>query len=86
MFPKEFLVEATVKKLPPLNAMKAFEVAARNGSFTHAADELGVSSAAVSQQVRNLEAYFGKQLFIRNGNRITMTDAAMRFIRRPLAH
>ena len=64
-----------MKKLPPLNAMKAFEVAARNGSFTHAADELGVSSAAVSQQVRNLEAWFGKQLFIRNGNRITMTDA-----------
>ena len=56
MFPKGFLAEAAVKKLPPLNAMKAFEVAARNGSFTHAADELGVSSAAVSQQVRNLEA------------------------------
>ncbi|MBB2200375.1 LysR family transcriptional regulator [Gluconacetobacter tumulisoli] len=64
-----------MKKLPPLNAMKAFEVAARSGSFTLAAGELGVSSAAVSQHVRNLEAYFGKQLFLRNGNRITMTDA-----------
>lgn len=64
-----------MKNLPPLNAMKAFEVAARNGSFTSAADELGVSSAAVSQHVRNLETYFGKQLFVRNGNRITMTDA-----------
>ena len=64
-----------MKKLPPLNAMKAFEAAARSGNFTLAADELGVSSAAVSQQVRNLEAYFGKQLFVRNGNRITMTDA-----------
>jgi LysR family transcriptional regulator, glycine cleavage system transcriptional activator len=64
-----------MKKLPPLNAIKAFEAAARSGSFTQAADELGVSSAAVSQQVRNLETWFGKPLFIRNGNRITMTDA-----------
>ncbi|MQT15312.1 LysR substrate-binding domain-containing protein [Segnochrobactrum spirostomi] len=61
--------------LPPLNAVKAFEVAARTGQFTLAAAELGVSSAAVSQQIRNLEAHFGKQLFVRNGNRITLTDA-----------
>lgn len=61
--------------LPPLNAVKAFEVAARTGSFVLAAAELCVSSAAVSQQVRNLEAYLGKQLFVRNGNRITLTDA-----------
>jgi LysR family glycine cleavage system transcriptional activator len=62
-------------RLPPLNALKAFEVAARTGNFTLAARELGVSSAAVSQQVRNLEAYFGKQLFMRTGNRIALTDA-----------
>lgn len=55
--------------------MRAFEVAARAGSFTLAATELGVSSAAVSQQIRNLEDWFGKQLFIRNGNRIALTDA-----------
>ncbi|MDX8516801.1 LysR substrate-binding domain-containing protein [Mesorhizobium sp. VK23D] len=55
--------------------MRAFEVAARAGSFTLAATELGVSSAAVSQQIRNLEDWFGKQLFLRNGNRITLTDA-----------
>lgn len=61
--------------LPPLNAMKAFEVAARTGSFTRAARELGTSSAAVSQHVRNLEGFFGKELFSRNGNRLTMTDA-----------
>ena len=64
-----------MERLPPLNALKAFEVAARTGNFTLAARELGVSSAAVSQQVRNLEAYFGKQLFLRMGNRITLTDA-----------
>ncbi|MBN9551932.1 MAG: LysR family transcriptional regulator, partial [Alphaproteobacteria bacterium] len=64
-----------MEKLPPLNAMRAFEVAARAGSFTLAATELGVSSAAVSQQIRNLEDWFGKQLFMRNGNRIALTDA-----------
>jgi LysR family glycine cleavage system transcriptional activator len=64
-----------MERLPPLNAIKAFEVAARAGSFTLAATELGVSSAAVSQQIRNLETWFDKQLFVRNGNRITLTDA-----------
>ena len=62
-------------RLPPLNAIRAFEVAARAGSFTLAASELGVSSAAVSQQIRNLEGWFGKQLFVRSGNRIALTDA-----------
>ncbi|MBX3568400.1 MAG: LysR family transcriptional regulator [Rhizobiaceae bacterium] len=61
--------------LPPLNAIRAFEAAARTGSFTLAAAELGVSSAAVSQQIRNLEAYFAKKLFSRRGNRLTLTDA-----------
>ncbi|WP_352580759.1 LysR family transcriptional regulator [Mesorhizobium sp. M0088] len=64
-----------MERLPPLNAIKAFEVAARAGSFTLAASELGVSSAAVSQQIRNLENWFGKQLFVRTGNRIALTDA-----------
>lgn len=64
-----------MERLPPLNALKAFEVAARTGNFTLAAQELGVSSAAVSQQVRNLEDYFGKKLFLRTGNRIALTDA-----------
>lgn len=72
---KEKLLERAIERLPPLNALKAFEVAARTGNFTLAARELGVSSAAVSQQVRNLEAYFGKHLFLRIGNRITLTDA-----------
>ncbi len=62
-------------KLPPLNALRAFEVAARAGSFVAASDELGVSSAAVSMQVRNLENYLNKKLFIRSNNRITLTDA-----------
>ena len=61
--------------LPPLNAIRAFEVAARAGSFVVAGAELGVTSAAVSQQVRALESHLGKRLFERQGNRITLTDA-----------
>ncbi len=61
--------------LPPLNAIRAFEVAARAGSFVAAGAELGVTSAAVSQQVRTLEDHLGKRLFERQGNRITLTDA-----------
>ena len=61
--------------LPPLNALKSFEAAARTGSYVAAADELGVSPAAVSQQVRHLESYLGKTLFMRFNNRIALTDA-----------
>ena len=64
-------------KFPPLNALKSFEVAARKGSFKLAAEELGVTAAAVSQQVRNLESYLSKTLFIRSNNRITLTDAGI---------
>lgn len=59
----------------PLNALKAFEVAARTGSFTAAAAELGVSSPAVSQQVKLLEDHWQQALFIRQGNRLSLTDA-----------
>jgi len=64
-------------KLPPLNSIRAYEAAARTGSFTAAARELGVTSAAVSMQVRNLENFLGKKLFVRSNNRITITDAGM---------
>ena len=61
--------------LPPLNALRAFEVAARTGSFVLAGAEMGVTSAAISQQVRVLEEHLGKKLFLRQGNRILLTDA-----------
>jgi LysR family transcriptional regulator, glycine cleavage system transcriptional activator len=61
--------------LPPLNALRAFESAARNGGYMAAASELGVSAAAISQQVRKLEQYLGKQLFQRLNNRVVLTDA-----------
>jgi LysR family glycine cleavage system transcriptional activator len=59
----------------PLNALRAFEAAARTGSFANAAREMGVSSAAISQQVKLLEEFWETTLFIRQGNRIALTDA-----------
>ena len=61
--------------LPPLNALKSFEAAARTGSYVAAAAELNVSPAAVSQQVRNLELFFRRKLFTRLNNRVELTDA-----------
>ena len=63
--------------LPPLNALKAFEAAARTGGYVTAARELGVSPAAVSQQVKNLEQFFAKQLFVRYNNRLALSDAGL---------
>jgi len=67
--------------LPPLNAVRAFEAAARSGSYVAAASELGVSPAAVSQQVRHLEDFLGKQLFQRFNNRVVLTDAGQAVFR-----
>jgi LysR family transcriptional regulator, glycine cleavage system transcriptional activator len=61
--------------LPPLNALRAFEAAARAGGYVAAAEELDVSPAAVSLQVRKLEEFLGKQLFMRFNNRVVLTDA-----------
>ncbi len=65
------------RKLPPLNALKAFEAAARAGGYVPAARELSVSPAAVSQQVKNLERFFDKRLFVRHHNRLSLTDAGL---------
>ena len=68
-------------RLPPLNALKSFEASARCGSFVLAAEELGVTAAAVSMQVRKLEQFFGKTLFTRGHNHIVLTDAGMAIYR-----
>ncbi|MGB0866805.1 MAG: LysR substrate-binding domain-containing protein [Granulosicoccaceae bacterium] len=68
-------------RLPPLNALKSFEASARCGSFVLAAEELGVTAAAVSMQVRKLEQFFGKTLFTRGHNHIALTDAGMAIYR-----
>ena len=64
------------RKLPPLNAIRAFESTARHLSFTAAASELHVTPAAVGHQVRALEDYFGQKLLIRNTRRVELTDVA----------
>ncbi len=63
-----------VRRLPPLNALKAFEAAARHLNFTEAADELSVTQAAISHQVRALEERLGVQLFRRLPRGLLLTD------------
>ncbi len=61
-------------RLPPLNALRAFEAAGRRASMSAAADELSVTPAAVSHQIKALEDYFGVQLFHRSVRSIRLTD------------
>jgi len=63
-----------VRRLPPLNALRAFEASARLGSFVGAAAELRVSAAAVSQQVRRLERYLDTPLFQRLARGLVLTE------------
>jgi LysR family glycine cleavage system transcriptional activator len=60
-------------RLPPLNAIRAFEAAARHMSITLAADELHVTAGAVSRQIKSLEDVLGLQLFKRGHREITLT-------------
>ncbi|VIO71571.1 Glycine cleavage system transcriptional activator [Bradyrhizobium ivorense] len=62
-----------MRKLPPLNAIRAFEAAARHESFTAAASELCVTVTAISHQVRQLEAILGRKLFERSGRAVVLT-------------
>jgi LysR family glycine cleavage system transcriptional activator len=64
------------RRLPPLNALRAFEAAARHLNFSRAADELAVTPGAVSQQIQNLEDYVGAALFKRTPKGLLLTDAA----------
>ena len=62
------------KRLPPLNSLKSFESAARHLSFTKAADELFVTQAAVSHQIKLLEDFLGVELFIRKNRSLELTE------------
>ena len=62
--------------LSPLNSLRAFEAAARHLSFTKAAQELHVTPAAVSQQIRQLEEFYGIPLFRRTTRTLILTEAA----------
>ena len=68
------------RRLPPLNALKAFEAAARHESFTRAAEELCVTQGAVSHQVKALEAEIGTPLFERHSRGMTLTGAGRRLL------
>ena len=62
------------RRLPPLNALKAFEAAARHLSFTKAAEELYVTQAAVSHQIKTLEEHLGLKLFLRKNRSLLLTE------------
>ena len=66
-----------MRRLPPLNALKAFEASARHRKFTQAALELNVTQSAVSRHVKGLEEYLGVQLFHRHARRLELTDQAI---------
>ena len=61
--------------MPALNALKAFEVAGRTGSFTRAAELLNVTQSAVSRQVRQLEAQLGETLLLRHHHHLELSAA-----------
>jgi LysR family transcriptional regulator, glycine cleavage system transcriptional activator len=61
--------------LPPLSAIRVFEAAARHASFTRAADELGMTQAAVSYQIKVLEERIGVPLFLRRPRQVVLTEA-----------
>ncbi len=69
------------RRLPPLNALRGFEAAARHLSFTRAAEELNLTQGAVSRQVKELEDHLGQRLFRRFTRRIELTPEGEHFFR-----
>lgn len=68
------------RRLPPLGALRTFEAAARHRNFTRAADELHVTQTAVSHQVKQLEEWFGQDLFVRQGRKMALTAVGRRLL------
>lgn len=68
-----------MRRLPPLNALRIFEVAARTGSYAQAGVELGLTHGAVSRQIAALENWLGQRLFIKDGRRMVATPMAKIF-------
>ena len=67
-------------RLPSLNGLRAFEVAARHLSFTQAANELNVTQTAVSHQIKRLEDEIGLKLFVRKNRTLALTPAAKDYL------
>lgn len=68
-----------MRRLPPLNALRVFEVAARTGSYAEAGAALGLTHGAVSRQIASLEEWLGQRLFVRVGRGMAATPAARAF-------
>jgi LysR family glycine cleavage system transcriptional activator len=76
-------------RLPPMNTLRAFEAAARHLSFTMAAEELHITQAAVSHQIKTLEEALGVRLFRRLNRAIRLTEEGQEFVgevRKALSH
>lgn len=67
------------RQLPPLNALRIFEVAARTGSYSSAARELHLTHGAISRQIENLEDWLGQPLFVKQGQRMVPTHHALAY-------
>lgn len=65
-----------MRRLPPLNGLRAFEAAARHLSFSRAAEELFVTPAAISHQIKGLEDFLGVKLFRRLPRTVLLTEEA----------
>jgi LysR family transcriptional regulator, glycine cleavage system transcriptional activator len=69
-----------MRPLPPLNALRAFEAAARLGSFSRAAEELGVTHGAISRHIQTLQAFLGTELFRQAGRGRVPTERAAAYL------
>ncbi|WP_211298147.1 transcriptional regulator GcvA [Marinobacterium halophilum] len=71
---------AAIRRLPPLNALRSFESAARLQSFNAAAEELCVTPSAISHQIKSLEEFLGVKLFRRERRQVSLTVAGERYL------
>jgi LysR family glycine cleavage system transcriptional activator len=69
-----------MRRLPPLAMLRSFEAAARHVSFARAGAELGVTAAAISQQVRALEEHLGQALFLRRAQGLALSDRGLSYL------
>jgi LysR family glycine cleavage system transcriptional activator len=70
------------RRLPSLNALRAFEAAGRHGSFSSAAEELFVTHASISRHVRHLEDWLGRTLFERHSRGVSLNEAGEHYLGR----
>ena len=73
-------MNSAMDRLPPLSAIRAFEAAGRHENFSRAADELGLTQAAISYQVRQLEDRVGRPLFVREKGRVRLSESGKRLL------